>query len=1409
MKNFKLVVMSATLDVSLFYQRAYEAGLNREAVDHMIMEERTKTIEQFVLPPSTADRDNLEMAVRAVVQFHNTHPKEYKKTTDGTILVFVSGKAEINAFIDILTNLQNRGFTSNLYPYAFHADLSYKDKEMLMEYPIKDEDKRGNPSARRRALISAATNRNWDKEGRTQRTATKPDYKNWSPRTVIVATNAAETGVTFEKCILVVDTCLVNVIYHDPSTNVKVQATMPCSKAASEQRAGRTGRDKDGQCVRLVTQDQWNRMPLRDPIQPRLMDHTQLYLRLSMPDVADLRATLLQKMSMTDPMKQRAMQKLTLLGMYNQDGTLTALGEFAAKLGCEPENAALLWYANEFQVMEDALTIFAILERGPAFASKEQRIKVPHPDGDMHSMVNVWNYFQWLDYRTCTLSKDEKERIWSKEHVSFRTYQTVYEFRKDASDRCQERFSNWSVHRDETYSSRLALALFKAYKLTLMIRDGLGNYSSVTDYDEWRFGSNESKSSILKFQPQFIIAPGRMVRMMAMGSKPASTRIDLAMGVPLEFLASEMWFCTNCCKNKLFKQVLEDVRNLPILSNMTIMERLCPAIGVCPVPYTRDSGVVNPDNAGEFLRPMKWIYDRPASDLHEHAIKYRVDTPIKISDLRLSEDKIVPSFTILLYTINFGEATDSKTEGMVYRPDGWTIGNQLYIVPAYEDNDTLKKRWLSTVAPLPTAEPGYKERMAFSDTHEKVDQDFIEPGGDTADMDAAVAEMEQEKIKEQKDTSFGQTTFACGASVYDDPRGFIADEYRPSLTCTLCQPDPLRTADAPFSGRKFYSLTSHVTFTHDACVYPSSRGYTYQQLVGGRQVCAARCWMNSAMVEQTKEQQGQKPRSWSERKLTRVQGQSDTNGDLAPLQLVNQNRHTDHYHAPAATPEIDKKNSHMLVRDEYPEVVHAERSAESDERYHVPNIVPEVMVDWVTRLVNNEPAIFYQMDPLSSPHELNPIYSEKTPLLWFTPADMKMFLRLSDENLEDAWRRAMSLLCFTIRILREACEFTDFRQTSFGSTYMALLGCAQVMKIGTLWTEEAGRRGVILAKSQEGLYMNPQDSTFMADQWETMGSGSEVKVGPESSAIVYANDALVGISTDCRALTKETCGIAIVDDQQSLIADLILDLGLTKSRLVAGAIQRKEEYLRTWVDAYHLYKDKCKSPNNVKNMLKDRLRESWDSWPNKVWRVTDEGVQLVREQIARPKPERSTGILQCFWNTLRKKPSAPSVKQEEPEDMDMAINPDSWTGDMPLNALVTLECHNRPDQLPFINATNEAKQSHDDDQIVMPCKCPAAFEWKANRGWNAEERLQQRIHLEASKDPHLWDGPLGHKVQAYKNELETTWGNKKKGKQAFWDCLQDNASSLSEEEKVLLRWMCIHVTIGRNCDKQSQTRKCF
>ena len=79
--------MSATLDVSSFYGRAYDAGVNRDAVDHLITEERRKTIEHFVLSPTDCPRNNLDMAVRAMVNFHNSFPMSYKTTGEGTLLV--------------------------------------------------------------------------------------------------------------------------------------------------------------------------------------------------------------------------------------------------------------------------------------------------------------------------------------------------------------------------------------------------------------------------------------------------------------------------------------------------------------------------------------------------------------------------------------------------------------------------------------------------------------------------------------------------------------------------------------------------------------------------------------------------------------------------------------------------------------------------------------------------------------------------------------------------------------------------------------------------------------------------------------------------------------------------------------------------------------------------------------------------------------------------------------------------------------------------------------------------------------------------------------------------------------------------------------------------------------------------
>ena len=136
---------------------------------------------------------------------------------------------------------------------------------------------------------------------------------------------------------------------------------------------------------------------------------------------------------------------------------------------------------------------------------------------------------------------------------------------------------------------------------------------------------------------------------------------------------------------------------------MTIMERLCPAFGVCPVPFTRNSGVVDPDTAREHLQPMKWMYDRPAKVLHDYAQKYRVDIPVRTTELKVSAELIVPGLKIDLYTMNFGDVTDIKPgEETISRSDGWTVGNHMWIIPPCENDSALRQRWLRSVAPLPT-----------------------------------------------------------------------------------------------------------------------------------------------------------------------------------------------------------------------------------------------------------------------------------------------------------------------------------------------------------------------------------------------------------------------------------------------------------------------------------------------------------------------------------------------------------------------------------------------------------------------------------------------------------------------------------------------------------------------------------
>ena len=216
---------------------------------------------------------------------------------------------------------------------------------------------------------------------------------------------------------------------------------------------------------------------------------------------------------------------------------------------------------------------------------------------------------------------------------------------------------------------------------------------------------------------------------------------------------------------------------------------------------------------------------------------------------------------------------------------------------------------------------------------------------------------------------------------------------------------------------------------------------------------------------------------WRERKILRSIGTDEKNGDLQIVCYIPIDPKAEHIYSLRAVP-APQPNKHLMVRDDFPEILGAEMSAINGKKYHIPRSEPEAVASWSTRISKGNPSEIQQMDPLSSPNDLSPLHMGTTPLMWLTPANMKIFLSPQDEALEDTWKKAMTMLCYVVNILRDCCEFTDFRQTSFGSTYMTLLGFARVMHVAMPTEHTSDEMSTISKKSREGLYFTQDLSQF-------------------------------------------------------------------------------------------------------------------------------------------------------------------------------------------------------------------------------------------------------------------------------------------------------------------------------------------
>jgi|TARA_B100000524_G_scaffold1577_2_gene970 pre-mRNA-splicing factor ATP-dependent RNA helicase DHX16 len=351
--DLKLLVSSATLDAAKFSEYFDDAPVfnipgRRYPVD--------------IMYTKAPEADYLEAAVVTVLQIHITQGP-------GDILVFLTGQDEIESAQETLQQ-RTRGFGTKI-------------KELIV-LPIY-----ANLPSDMQAKIFEPT----------------PP----GARKVVLATNIAETSITIDNIIYVIDPGFNKMNSYNPRTGMESLIVTPVAKSSANQRAGRAGRVSPGKCFRLYTK--WAYLnELEDNIIPEIQRTNlgSVVLMLKSLGINDL----IHFDFMDPPPAEtliRALEQLYALGALNDRGELTKLGRRMAEFPMDPQLSKMLICSAEYKCSAEALAIAAMLQIGASifYRPKERalhadnaRINFNRPGGDHMTLLNVWTQWAETNYST-------------------------------------------------------------------------------------------------------------------------------------------------------------------------------------------------------------------------------------------------------------------------------------------------------------------------------------------------------------------------------------------------------------------------------------------------------------------------------------------------------------------------------------------------------------------------------------------------------------------------------------------------------------------------------------------------------------------------------------------------------------------------------------------------------------------------------------------------------------------------------------------------------------------------------------------------------------------------------------------------------------------------------------------------
>ncbi|KAK6744301.1 hypothetical protein RB195_011168 [Necator americanus] len=224
-------------------------------------------------------------------------------------------------------------------------------------------------------------------------------------RKCIVATNIAETSLTVDGILFVIDPGFCKMKVYNPRIGMDALQIFPVSQASANQRSGRAGRTGPGQCFRLYTERQFKEEMLVSTV-PEIQrtNLSNVVLLLKSLGVDDLLKFHFMDAPPQDNMLN-SMYQLWTLGALDNTGRLTDLGRMMVEFPLDPTLSKMLIVSESMGCSEEVLTIVSMLSVPAIFFrpkgredeadSKKEKFQVP--ESDHLTFLNV--YLQWRQHK--------------------------------------------------------------------------------------------------------------------------------------------------------------------------------------------------------------------------------------------------------------------------------------------------------------------------------------------------------------------------------------------------------------------------------------------------------------------------------------------------------------------------------------------------------------------------------------------------------------------------------------------------------------------------------------------------------------------------------------------------------------------------------------------------------------------------------------------------------------------------------------------------------------------------------------------------------------------------------------------------------------------------------------------------